>query len=72
MGEIQLVVLPDVSATIAASVGLGELTIAGFPDVAAAPQGVVRRTLHAVLGAGAAQVTLSAGMGQIGIVSATP
>ncbi len=72
MGEIQLVVLPDVSATIAASVGLGELTIAGFPDVAAAPQGVVRRTLHAVLGAGTTQITLSAGMGQIGIVSATP
>lgn len=72
MGEIRLVVLPDVSATIAASVGLGELTIAGFPDVAAAPQGIVRRTLHAVLGGGTAQVTLSAGMGEIGIVSAVP
>ncbi len=72
MGEIKLVVLPDVSATIAASVGMGELTIAGFPEVVAPPQGVVRRTLNAVLGAGAAQITLSAGIGQIDIVSGAP
>ncbi len=72
MGEINLVVLPDVSATIVASVGMGELTIAGFPDVVAAPQGVVRRTLRTALGSGAAQITLSAGIGQIGIVSAAP
>ncbi|MEN6369940.1 MAG: DUF4097 family beta strand repeat-containing protein [Thermotogota bacterium] len=72
MGEINLVVLPDVSATIVASVGMGELTIAGFPDVVAAPQGVVRRTLRTVLGSGAAQITLSAGIGQIGIVSTAP
>ncbi|MCX6094961.1 MAG: hypothetical protein NTY63_09115, partial [Candidatus Bipolaricaulota bacterium] len=69
---IKLVALPDVSATIVASVGMGEVTIAGFPDVAAMPQGVVRRTLNAVLGTGVAQITLSAGIGQIGIVSAAP
>lgn len=67
MGEIQLVLLPTTSATIAASVGVGELTLAGFPEVVAAPRGTLGRTLEAVMGAGEARITLSVGIGKIGI-----
>jgi hypothetical protein len=72
MGEIALTLPSDASATIAASVGMGELTIGGFPETAGTPRGVISRTLDAVLGAGAAQITLSAGMGKIDITSPIP
>ncbi len=70
MGAIELVLLPEVSATIAATVGMGELTIAGFPETAASPRGVIGKTLDALLGSGAARITLNAGLGEIRIGSA--
>jgi hypothetical protein len=72
MGEIALTLPSDASVTIAASVGMGELTIGGFPETTGSPRGVISRTLDAVLGAGVAQITLSVGMGKIDITSPTP
>ena len=72
MGEIALTLPSDASVTIAASVGMGEITIDGFPETVGTPRGMMSRTLDAVLGAGEAEMTLSAGMGKIGITSPTP
>ncbi|MDD5646491.1 MAG: hypothetical protein PHW86_04915 [Candidatus Bipolaricaulis sp.] len=70
MGAIELVLLPEVSATIAATVGMGDLTIAGFPEAAGTPRGAIGKTLDAVLGGGAARIILNAGLGEIRIGSA--
>lgn len=66
-GSIDALLRPDASYTVTASVGLGDITIAGFPDVALEQSGFLGQEAQGVLGAGAGQLILDVGVGDITI-----
>lgn len=71
-GQIVIELERDVSATVAASVGLGDVDVSGFPGMTLIRQGFVGKTASAVLGSGAAKLTLAVGIGKIGVHPLAP
>jgi len=71
-GEIAVELERNVSATVAASVGLGDVDVSGFPGMTLIRQGFVGKTASAVLGSGAAKLTLAVGIGEIGVHPLAP
>ncbi len=64
-GSLDVLLPPDASYTVSASVGLGDITIAGFADMAIEQKGFVGQEVQGVLGAGAGQLLLDLGVGDI-------
>lgn len=65
-GEIALDLPPGASATVSASVGIGDVDVSAFPGMTVRSRGFfLTRSVHAVLGGGSAEVSLSAGIGRI-------
>ena len=66
VGQIRLDLPPDVSATVSASVGLGEVAIEGFANMVLHERGLLwTKSSDAVLGSGGSDYSLSVGIGQI-------
>jgi len=65
-GEIALDLPLGASATVSASVGIGDVDVSGFPDMTVRLRGFFfTRSVDAVLGGGSAEVSLSVGIGRI-------
>jgi len=65
-GEIALDLPLGASATVSASVGIGDVDVSGFPDMTVRLRGFfLTRSVDAVLGGGSAEVSLSVGIGRI-------
>ena len=68
MGDIDVQLRPDASYTATTVVGLGDITIAGFPAMVVDQEGFIRKEAHAILGEGAGQLVLVVGVGDITIL----
>ena len=67
-GEIALDLPLGASATVSASAGIGDVDVSGFPDMTVRSRGFLfTRSVDAVLGGGSAEVSLSVGIGRIGV-----
>jgi hypothetical protein len=65
-GEITLDLPLGASATLSASVGIGDVDVSGFPGMVVRSRGLFfTQSVDAVLGGGSAEVSLSAGIGRI-------
>jgi hypothetical protein len=63
----------DVSASVSATVGIGETLFEGFPGMTQSERGFLwTSSTHAVLGTGAAECSLSVGIGQIEVRPTVP
>ena len=67
-GSINVQLRQDASYTATTVVGLGDITIAGFPAMVLDQEGFIRKEAHAILGEGAGQLVLVVGVGDITIV----
>jgi hypothetical protein len=73
IGMMRIYLPPDASASVSASVGIGETVFEGFPTTSLRERGFLwTRLADAVLGAGAADCSLSVGIGQIEVRVAKP
>jgi hypothetical protein len=73
IGLMRIYLPPDASASVSASVGIGETVFEGFPATSLRERGFLwTRLTDAVLGAGAADWSLSVGIGQIEVRVAKP
>ena len=68
MGDIDVRLRPEAAYTVTGVVGLGDITIAGFPAMVLDQEGFIRKEAHAILGEGAGQLVLVVGVGDITIV----
>jgi len=68
MGDIDVQLRPDASYTATTVVGLGDITIAGFPTMVLDQEGFIRKEAHAILGEGAGQLVLVVDVGDITIL----
>lgn len=68
MGDIDVRLRPEAAYTVTGVVGLGDITIAGFPAMVLDQEGFIRKEAHAVLGEGAGQLVLVVGVGDITIL----
>jgi len=67
-GEIALDLPLGAAATVSASVGIGDVDVSGFPGMTVRSRGFLfTRSVDAVLGGGSAEVSLSVGIGRIGV-----
>ena len=66
-GTVDIGLAPDASADIAATVGLGDLTIGGFAELTGSAQGALGRDLRATIGEQPTRqrLTVRVGLGQI-------
>jgi len=71
-GSIELTLRPDASATLAASTGIGGISVGQFPGMQLTLRGFLGHQADAVLGAGAASVTAKVGVGEIRVHPVTP
>jgi len=67
-GSVDIRLHPEAAYTVTGVVGLGDITIAGFPSTALDQKGFIRKEAHAVLGEGAGQLVLVVGIGDITIL----
>lgn len=64
-GNLEVALPAEVSAQLHASVGMGNISVRGFPDMQLEQKGFLSKDAHATLGAGQGSITLNAGMGNI-------
>ncbi len=64
-GDVDIRLHPEAAYTVTGVVGLGDITIAGFPAMVLEQEGFIRKEAHAVLGEGAGQLVLVVGVGDI-------
>ena len=67
-GSVGIRLRPEAAYTVTGVVGLGDITIAGFPELVLDQEGFIRKEAHAVLGEGAGQLVLVVGVGDITIL----
>ena len=67
-GDVDIWLHPEAAYTVTGVVGLGDITIAGFPAMVLEQEGFIRKEAHAVLGEGAGQLVLVVGVGDITIL----
>jgi hypothetical protein len=72
IGSIVVDLPSDASATIDASVGLGDVAFDDFPAMTGGTSGFLSKSGHVVLGDGATAYDLRVGLGEIGIRRLTP
>ncbi len=73
IGGIRVYLPPDVSASVSASAGIGEVLFESFPGMALDERGFLwTSSTDAVLGTGAADASLSVGIGQIEVRPTAP
>ena len=73
IGRMRVYLPADVSASVSATVGIGETLIEGFPGMTQSERGFLwTSSTDAVLGTGAAECSLSVGIGQIEVRPTVP
>jgi hypothetical protein len=67
-GDVDIRLHLEAAYTVMGVVGLGDITIAGFPAMVLDQAGFIRKEAHAILGEGAGQLALVVGVGDITIL----
>jgi hypothetical protein len=72
IGEIELELPATTSATVAAKVGIGDVSIDRFPGMIGGVRGFIGKSGDVTLGSGDRRITLDVGLGEIGIAMRQP
>ena len=66
-GDLDVRLRPDASFTVHGDVGLGDVSIQGFPNMQVEREGFIAQSVRAVLGTGEGQLDLDVGVGDLDV-----